>query len=89
MISKQQTYRERIVVDPEVLSGKPTIKGTRIPVELVLERLTKDIDTTTLLKDYPRLTMEDIKACLAYAQELIARKNRHPHEQSRSSHAHL
>ena len=89
MASKQQMYRKRIVIDPEVLSGKPTIKGTRIPVELVLERLTKDMDTTTLFEDYPRLTMDDIKACLAYAQELIANKDRHPHEPSRSSHAHL
>ncbi len=87
MIRKQQIYQERIVIDPEILSGKPTVKGTRIPVELVLERLAKDIDTKTLFEDYPRLTMQDIQACLAYAQHLIASKDRNPLEHMRSSHA--
>ncbi len=63
---------QRIIVDPGFLAGKPVVKGTRIPVELVLKRLAQDLDTTTLLEAYPRLTEDDVKACLAYAQQLVA-----------------
>jgi uncharacterized protein (DUF433 family) len=61
-------YLDRILVDPEVMVGKPVIKGTRIPVELILKRLSQDLDVQTLLESYPRLTLEDVKACLAYAE---------------------
>ncbi len=63
---------ERIVVDPEILAGKPVVRGTRIPVELVLKRLAQDLDLQTLLESYPRLTQDDIIACLEYAQALVA-----------------
>ena len=56
---------------PGVLGGKPVIKGTRIPVDLILERLTVDLDLKTLLEDYPELTEADIKACIAFAKELV------------------
>jgi uncharacterized protein (DUF433 family) len=62
---------ERIVRIPGVLGGKPVIKGTRIPVDLILERLTFDLDLKTLFEDYPELTEEDIKACIAYAKEVV------------------
>jgi uncharacterized protein (DUF433 family) len=65
-------YRERIVVDPEILAGKPVIKGTRIPVELVLKRLAQELDFEQLYIAYPRLTPEDVRACLAYAEALLA-----------------
>jgi uncharacterized protein (DUF433 family) len=52
--------------------GKPVVKGTRIPVELVLKRLSQDLDVATLLEAYPRLTTEDMKACLAYAEAQVA-----------------
>jgi uncharacterized protein (DUF433 family) len=71
MATKQQNYLDRIIVDPRILVGKPVIKGTRIPVELVLKRLSQDLDTKTLFQDYPRLTEADIKACLAYAETLV------------------
>jgi uncharacterized protein (DUF433 family) len=67
----QQNYHTRIIVDPAILGGKPVIKGTRIPVEIVIQRLAHDLDTQTVFEDYPRLTKGDIQACLAYAQELI------------------
>ena len=50
MASKQHTYQDRILVDPNILAGKPVIKGTRISVELVLERLAHDLDLKTLLQ---------------------------------------
>jgi uncharacterized protein (DUF433 family) len=71
METKQQNYLDRIVVDPRIMVGKPVIKGTRIPVEIVLERLAQDLDTKVLFEDYPRLTEEDIKACLVYAEALV------------------
>ena len=64
-------YKDRIIINPEILTGKPVVKGTRIPVELVLERLAEDFDTKMLFEDYPQLTQEDVKACLDYAQELV------------------
>jgi uncharacterized protein (DUF433 family) len=63
---------ERIIIDPEILAGKPVIRGTRIPVELVLKRLAQDLNVQTLLEAYPRLTVEDVQACLEYAQALVA-----------------
>lgn len=63
-------FLERIVVDPAVMVGKPVVKGTRIPVELVLKRLSQDLDVHSLLSAYPRLTHEDIRACVAYAEVL-------------------
>jgi uncharacterized protein (DUF433 family) len=62
-------YQDRIVVDPEILAGKPTIRGTRIPVELVLKRLAENSDVEVLFNAYPRLTIEDVRACLSYVQE--------------------
>jgi uncharacterized protein (DUF433 family) len=70
-------YKGRIIINPEILTGKPVIKGTRIPVELVLERLAEDFDTKTLFEDYPQLTQEDIKVCLDYAQELVKEEKTH------------
>lgn len=72
------TYTDRIIVDPEILAGKPVIKGTRIPVELVLKRLSQELDTQTLFEAYPRLTEADVKACLAYAQELVEEEAEYP-----------
>ena len=73
MTTKQCLYRERIVADPAILSGKPVVKGTRIPVELVLAKLAANPNFDELFADYPRLTLEDVKACLEYAQALVAR----------------
>jgi uncharacterized protein (DUF433 family) len=64
-------YQDRIVADPRILAGKPTVRGTRISVELVLKRLSEDLDLDALFKAYPRLTPEDVKACIEYAQALV------------------
>ncbi len=69
MAATSSTYRDRIVIDPEILVGKPVVRGTRIPVELVLKRLAQDLDVESLLQAYPRLTLDDVKACLQYAQD--------------------
>jgi uncharacterized protein (DUF433 family) len=69
--SPMATY-ERITVDPEIMTGKPVVAGTRIPVELVLKRLAEDLDVQALLEAYPRLTVEDVQACVRYGHSLVA-----------------
>jgi uncharacterized protein (DUF433 family) len=71
MTKERPTYANRIVQNPEILVGKPVIKGTRIPVHVILEYLAHNPDFDELFADYPRLTMDDVKACFAYAQTLI------------------
>ncbi len=55
--------------DPQILFGKPVIKGTRIPVDLILEKLAAGNSNETLLKAYPRLTKKAIQACLLFASD--------------------
>ena len=62
---------ERIVVDPRVLRGKAVIKGTRIPVYLILELLAAGMSVEDVLKEYPELKEEDIRAALEHASELL------------------
>lgn len=62
-------WRERIVVDPAILTGKPVIKGTRLAVEFLLELLAEGWTREEILRNYPRLTAEDLQAALHYAAE--------------------
>lgn len=61
--------RDRIVLNPEVRFGKPTVRGTRITVGDVLSYLAGGMSEDEILADFPQLTREDIRACLAYAAE--------------------
>lgn len=58
---------DKIIVNPEILGGKPIIKGTRIAVEFILGLLASNVSEEEILKDYPHLTKEDLHACLEYA----------------------
>jgi uncharacterized protein (DUF433 family) len=69
---------ERIVVDPEVLAGKPVIRGTRLAVEFILELLAAGQSENELLADYPGLTREDILACISYASYLAHEYKAYP-----------
>jgi len=62
-------YRDRIVVDPEIRFGKPCVRGTRISVGDVLSYLASGMTEQQVLADFPQLTNEDIRACLAFAAE--------------------
>lgn len=64
----------RIVVDPQILVGKPVIKGTRIPVYLIIEFLANGVTEAEILDQYPSLTREDIKASLLYASKCLNRE---------------
>jgi uncharacterized protein (DUF433 family) len=71
-------WQERIIADPKVLAGKPVIKGTRIAVEFVLDLLANGWSESEILQNYPRLTHEDIQACLGYASALIKSERVYP-----------
>jgi uncharacterized protein (DUF433 family) len=75
---KRETYpyRDRIMQDPNIMAGKPVVRGTRIPVERVLQHL-EDNDQADLFAAFPELTEEDVRACLAYAREAIALQRQH------------
>ena len=62
-------YRDRIVIDPEIRFGKPTVRGSRITVGDVLFYLAGGMSEDETLADFPQLTREDIRACLAFAAE--------------------
>lgn len=64
-------WRNRIAADPNVLVGKPTIKGARISVELIMDLLAGGYTPEQILQQYDHVTIEDIHACLAYAREVL------------------
>jgi len=61
----------RIVVDPQIMLGKPVIRGTRITVEILLEKLAAGISVEEILDDYPAISREDVMAALSYAQRVV------------------
>ena len=69
---KRMRWQDRIVIIPGVRSGKPCIKGTRITVYDVLEYLAGGMTEAQILADFPDLTAEDIRACLAFAASPIS-----------------
>ncbi|MFA4845835.1 MAG: DUF433 domain-containing protein [Patescibacteria group bacterium] len=66
------TYQNRIICDPAVLVGKPIIKGTRVPVELILKLLAEGALYQEIIEDYPDLAVEDILAAIAYDHQEIS-----------------
>jgi uncharacterized protein (DUF433 family) len=64
-------WRERITVDPKILTGKPIIRGTRIAVEFVVDLLGRGWTMEQVLAEYDHLKPEDLQACLAYAGEVL------------------
>ncbi|MGD6853167.1 MAG: DUF433 domain-containing protein [Candidatus Bathyarchaeia archaeon] len=65
---------DRIVVDPEIMVGKPVIRGTRIPIYLILEFLANGLTEAEVLEQYPSLKKEDIRAALFYASKCLDRE---------------
>ena len=68
---------DQIEINPEIMLGKPVIRGTRIPVELVLRKLAEGATEADLLDAYPTLTQDGIKAALEYAANTIAHEEIH------------
>jgi len=65
-------WRERIESNPAVLVGKPVVRGTRLAVEHVLDLIAGGWSFADLLAEYPGLTLDDIRACVAYARDAVA-----------------
>jgi uncharacterized protein (DUF433 family) len=78
MKEEQPGDTSRIIQDPEIMVGKPVVKGTRIPVERVIAHLAHNPDLNDLFAAYPELTVDDVKACLAYAHAALGRRPSHP-----------
>jgi len=68
---------KRITADPNIMVGKPIVRGTRITVEAILDELAGGISEDEILEDFPELTPEDIRAAVVYAQELVAEQRVH------------
>ncbi len=64
-------WQDRIVVDPEILVGKPVVKGTRLAVAFIIDLLAQGWTKAEILRNYPGLTHEDVLACLAYANDVL------------------
>ena len=71
-------WKERILVDPEICHGKPCIKGTRVMVSIILDYLSAGESEEEILKQYPTLKPEDIRAAVAYAAWLAHEEEEHP-----------
>jgi uncharacterized protein (DUF433 family) len=71
-------WKEMIVIDPEILAGKPVIRDTRIAVEFVIDLLARGWSTQQILDEYDHLKEDDIHACLAYASELLKSEKVYP-----------
>jgi uncharacterized protein (DUF433 family) len=71
-IKENAMQYERIEMNPDIMGGKPVIRGTRIPVELVLRKLGAAMPPEAILADHPRLTLDDIRAAQAFAADYLA-----------------
>ena len=66
---------DRIEINPDIMDGKPVVRGTRIPVELVLRKLGAGMSLEAVLADHPRLTRDDILAAQAFAADYLANED--------------
>ena len=73
-----ENWKDKITVDPNILAGKPIIKGTRIAVEFILDLLSNDWTVENILENYPQLKKEDITAVLKYATEILKEEKVYP-----------
>jgi len=71
-------WQDRIVLDPAILTGKPVVKGTRLAVEFLVDLMPEDWTEADILRNYPGLTHEDLRACLAYASERLQAEKVYP-----------
>jgi uncharacterized protein (DUF433 family) len=73
------SWQERITIGPAIMLGKPVVKNTRLSVELIVDLLAQGWSEAHILSNYPGLTAEDIRACLAYASEVLRAEKVHIH----------
>ena len=73
-----QNWKDRIVIDEAVLTGKPVIKGTRLAVEFIIDLLARGWSEAEILENYPGIVIQDIRACLAYASAMLHAEKVYP-----------
>ena len=73
-------WQARIVIDPDILVGKPVVKGTRLAVEFIIDLLAQGWSEEQVLNNYPGLTGDDILACLSYASAALRDEKVYPLE---------
>lgn len=71
-------WQDQIEINPAILAGKPVVKGTRLSVTLIVGHLAQGWSIEDLLTSYPSLTEAGVRACLAYAQEILEQEVVHP-----------
>jgi uncharacterized protein (DUF433 family) len=76
--AEQSAGDDRITLDPGVLAGKPVVRGTRLSVEFVIGLLAEGWRVDDILAAYPHLTQDDVRACLAYARDLLSAERVYP-----------
>jgi len=70
--TERMTLADRITIDPDVMQGKPVIRGTRITVDLILRKLAEGATESDILDAYPHLAIEDVRAALTYAADTVS-----------------
>ena len=73
----KNTLLKNITINPDICHGKPTIRNMRYPVSMILDLLSTGMTSEEIIKDYPALTKNDIKACLVFASRLTKVKSIH------------
>ena len=73
-------WKEHIIIDPNILTGKPVLKGTRLAVEFIMDLLAQGWSESDILHNYPGLTPDNIKACLQYASAILHAEKVYPLE---------
>ena len=71
---RRTDWRDRVIVDPEIHHGDPCIKGTRIPVTVIVGSVADGLSLDEIRAAYPQLSVEDVRAALAYAAEVLHRE---------------
>ncbi len=71
-------WQERVVIDPDILVGKPVVRGTRLAVEFVIDLIAQGWPEDEILRNYPGLAHEDVQACLAYASAILRAERVYP-----------
>jgi len=77
-------WNERIIIDPNILVGKPVIRGTRLAIEFIVELLAQGWTESEIIRNYPGITREDISACLMYATNILKAEKIYPFALSKS-----
>lgn len=78
MVTEMEDFMKYIEINPKILLGKPVIRGTRIPLELIVKLVAQGWKDEDIIKEYPSLKNKDIKAALLYAEKMLKEEEVYP-----------